>query len=153
MEAGVADHVWSIHETVALLAQGVTTSLASCCNSAHPRPRPSGASFKTGNYQTATGPIPAGRFLFRRERDTEMVIYIVAMESADGQKSRSICATGRTRRECIQNAVDEASARDGIDCRPTATTNLKKVVEEPLLPPLPSPRKIYVSPKPRPRSK
>jgi hypothetical protein len=79
-----------------------------------------------------------------------MAIYIVAMESADGQKTASICATGRTRRECIQNAVDEASARDGIVYQATATTNLKSVVDAPLLPPMPSPRKIYVSPKPRP---
>lgn len=82
-----------------------------------------------------------------------MAIYIVAMESTDGQKSASICATGRTRRECIQNAVDEASARDGMVYTATATTNLKKVVDAPLLPPMPSPRKIYVSPKPRPRSR
>jgi hypothetical protein len=82
-----------------------------------------------------------------------MAIYIVAMESADGQKSARICATGKTRRECIQKAVDEASARDGIVYTATATTNLKKVVDAPLLPPMPSPRKICVSPKPRPRSR
>ena len=78
-----------------------------------------------------------------------MAIYIVAMESADGQKSVSICAAGMTRRECIQKAVEEASARDGMVYTATATTNLGKIVDWPLVPPMPSPRRIYVSPKPR----
>jgi len=104
---------------------------------------------KTGNYQRPLGLSRLAVFLFPSREDTEMAIYIVAMESADGQKTASICATGRTRRECIQNAVDEASARDGMAYRATATTNLKGVVGAPLLPPTPSPRRIYASPKPR----
>jgi hypothetical protein len=112
---------------------------------------PSWVLIKTGNYQlsTASGVIPAGRFFFRRERDTEMAIYLVELESDDGQTTSSFMSVGKTRRECIQNAVDLMSARDGVVYRATATTNYKTFVEAPILPPLPTPRRIYVSPKPR----
>jgi hypothetical protein len=93
-------------------------------------------------------------FLFpEQERFAEMAIYLVEMESADGQKRLSLCGSGKTRRACIQDAVDEASARDGIVYRAIATTSLTKYVAiltefaEGRLPPYPSPRRIYVSPK------
>ena len=80
-----------------------------------------------------------------------MAMYLVELES-DDEQTTSFMSGGKTRRECIQNAVDLMSARDGVVYRATATTNYKTCVEAPIAPPLPTPRRIYVSPKPRPRS-
>jgi hypothetical protein len=75
--------------------------------------------------------------------------YIVRLKSADGLKLTSIASEGRTRGECIQNAVDQASTRDGMACRALATTSIRALVNEIEAPSRVSPRRIYVSPKPK----
>ena len=60
-----------------------------------------------------------------------MAIYIVHLTSADGQQTACTCTAGKTQRECVRIAEAEVSASYGSPFHATATTNLKRLGEEP----------------------
>lgn len=83
--------------------------------------------------------------------DMKQVGYIVRLESHDGEKRHSYAARGRTRGECIRNAVDEMFTRDGIVYKAISTTSISALVKEIEAPSRVPERRIYVSPTPRPK--
>ena len=75
--------------------------------------------------------------------------YIVDLGSHDGTKRDSFAATGGSRGECIQNAVDEMFKKHGKVYRAISTTSIRRLVKEIEAPSQVTARRIFVSPSPR----